>query len=116
MTNRMAKLRSKPEGVYINQYEFELPSNVLKVLIDAAEWYRYVVLFENDMIYLCSLNKKGYDKIYKDRQGLIDFLDSLIFTFEETIDPYGKDEGLLGFVESYKDDREILNKFRLSLN
>lgn len=116
MTNKMTELRIKPGGVYVNQYAFELPSNVLKVLIDAAEWYNYVMMFEKEMIYLCSLGGKEYDKTYKDHQGLIDFLDSWIFTFEQTIEPYEGDEELVGLIESYKNDSQILNNFMLSLN
>ena len=116
MTNKWAELELKPEGVYINQYSFELPSNVLKVLIEAAEWYGYVIMFEGETIYLCSKHDKDYDKVYTAHKGLIRFLESWIGTFEDNISDYEGDEDELCLVTSYKNDCQILNDFILTLN
>ena len=92
---KMDELRTRAEGVYLEETQFELIPEVIKALDDVAKFYSYVILFEGDAVYECSTGGgEEHDKVHTGKEGLIHSLECWVYTMECNMDD----------VEQYRDD------------
>lgn len=111
---KMNELRTKATGLYLEGTQFELTPEVIKVLDDAAKFYSYVILFEGDTIYECSIGGgEDHDKVHTGKEGLIHSLECWVYTMEANIDDLEgcEEDWVEQSIKSYQADCAILNDF-----
>lgn len=84
---KMDELRTKATGLYLEEPSFELTPKVIKVLDEIAKFYHYVIRFEGDTIFECSVGGgEDYDGTYTGKEGLIHCLENWVYTMECNMD------------------------------
>ena len=84
---KMDELRMKATGLYLERPQFELTPEVVSVLDDVAKFYHYVIRFEGDTIFECSVGGgEDHDKTHIGREGLIHCLENWVYTMECNMD------------------------------
>lgn len=109
---KMNELRTKATGLYLEGTQFELTPKVIKVLDDAAKFYSYVILFEGDTIYECSIGGgEDHDKVHTGKEGLIHSLECWVYTMEANIDDLEEYDDAEASMKWYQANCAVLNNF-----
>lgn len=116
-TIQEVKAQFKKEGLYFNNPQFELTPEVKEVLHWACEFYGYITVIENDVVYQISMSvdEPPFTRTYQGKEGFIDCLESWYYTIEGNYDDLAQevepDEETIASTNFYKKYMDIIHGF-----
>lgn len=114
-TIQEVKAQFKKEGLYLNNSQFKLTNEIKEVLKGAAEFYRYIIHIDNDVIYEVSIDDDDFTKTFKGTEGLIKSLENWYSTMEdnykELTEEAEPDTSTISLANSYQRDMGIILGF-----